>query len=178
VSRHGSRSGLNRINVYVLIVFGVAFGFVEAAVVYYLRTLIGPRFNDTVAHYRTLLNLGFITFVSPAHSLLINRRTADVELVRESATIIMLACVAWLAGRGLRQRAGAFLVGFACWDLSYYIFLRLIDHWPSSLLTKDVFFLIPVAWIGPVLTPIVISTGLLVAGIRLYAYSPARAATG
>jgi len=157
-----------RADLALLTAFGVAFGFVEAAVVYYLRRLV--RFHQTypLSHYKVLLNLGFITFVSPVHTVLVDRRVADVEALREAATLIMLLCVAYLAGRNWRGRLGAFLVAFACWDLAYYLFLRLIDHWPTSLLTRDVYFLIPVAWIGPVLTPLLISLALLALGVWLY----------
>ncbi len=160
--------GPRRTNLIVLVVFGVAFGFVEAAVVYYLRTLIHFDGNYALPRYRVLLNLGFITFVSPVHSLLLNHRISDVEVTRESATIVMLACVAFVAARPWRQRVGAFLVCFACWDLAYYLFLRIIDDWPRSLLTRDVFFLIPVTWIGPVITPIVLSFVILTLGAWLY----------
>jgi hypothetical protein len=151
-----------------LILFGVAFGFVEAAVVFYLRDLIHFRQNYSISHYKVLLNLGFITFVSPAHSLLLNHRVSDVEVARESATIVMLVCVSFLAARRTKQRFGAFLVSFACWDLAYYLFLRIIDDWPKSLFTRDVFFLIPVTWIGPVITPIIICIVMLAAGIKLF----------
>jgi hypothetical protein len=151
-----------------LICFGLAFGFVEAAVTYYLRLLIANRFEDALAHYKVLLNLGFITFARPTHSLLLNNRITTVETVREAATIIMLASVACVSAPALRQRLGAFLVGFACWDISYYLCLRIVDHWPTSLMTKDIYFLIPVTWIGPVITPLVISTVMLLAGSWLY----------
>lgn len=161
-------SSPRRTNLIVLVIFGVAFGFVEAAVVYYLRTLIHFDGNYAIPHYRVLLNLGFITFVSPAHSLLLNHRISDVEVTRESATLVMLACVAFVAAHRWRQRLGAFLVCFACWDLAYYLFLRVIDDWPTSLFTRDVFFLIPVTWIGPVITPIICSLVILVVGAKLY----------
>lgn len=157
-----------RTNVIVLVLFGVAFGFVEAAVVYYLRNLIHFDGNYVIPHYRVLLNLGFITFVSPVHSILLNRRISDVEVFRESSTIVMLACIAFVAASKWRQRLGAFLVCFACWDLAYYLFLRIIDDWPRSFLTRDVFFLIPVTWIGPVITPIVLSIVILLLGSWLY----------
>ena len=157
-----------RTNLLFLILFGVAFGFAEAAVVYYLRILLHFRDDYAISHYKVLLNLGFITFVSPVYSLLVNHRVSDIEVARESATIVMLICLAYLAGRHWRQRIGAFLVSFACWDLSYYFFLRILDNWPRNLMTKDVYFLIPVTSIGPVITPIVISALLLVLGIKLY----------
>ena len=115
-----------------------------------------------------LLNLGVITFVSPSHSLLLNHRVSDVEIARETSTIVMLVCVSFLAATRTRQRVGAFLIGFATWDLAYYLFLRIIDDWPKSLFTRDVFFLIPVTWIGPVLTPIIICLVMLAVGVKLF----------
>jgi hypothetical protein len=168
VLRFARENDVRRTNLGVLIVFGVAFGFVEAAVVYYLRALIHFHQNYAIAHYRVYLNLGFITFVSPAHALLLNHRIGDVEVARESATIVMLACIAFVAAPRWRQRLGAFLVCFACWDLAYYLFLRIIDDWPRSLFTRDVFFLIPVTWIGPVITPIILSFVILAIGSKLY----------
>lgn len=162
------RSARHQVNALALVVFGVAFGFVEAAVVYYLRLLISYRFTATLTHYRVLLNLGAIEFVRPAHALLATTRVADVEVTREGATLVMLLALALVAGSTWRQRIGAFLIGFSAWDLSYYLFLRIIDHWPESPMTRDVFFLIPVASIGPVLTPLVLFTVLLVVGLRLY----------
>lgn len=151
-----------------LVVFGAAFGYVEAAVVYYLRVLMRFHRNYPIGHYKVLLNLGFITFITTKHSLLLTRRVGDVEVAREVATIVILICVSYLAGRGLRQRLAALLITFACWDIMYYVFLKLLDNWPSSLLTKDVFFLIPVPWIGPVLTPLVIAIVMLAVGVKLY----------
>jgi hypothetical protein len=151
-----------------LVVFGTAFGFVEAAVVYYLRFLLKFNVNLVPTNYKVLLNLGFITFVSPQHPVLINSRLNAIEITREAATIIMLAAIAFVASKSLKQRFGAFLVCFACWDITYYIFLKIVDNWPSSLMTKDVFFLIPVTWIGPVVTPLVISVVMLIAGSRLF----------
>ena len=136
--------------------------------VFYLRNLIHFHQNYSISHYRVFLNLGFITFVSPSHSLLLNHRVSDVEVARETCTIIMLVCVSFLAARRTRQRVGAFLVGFATWDLTYYLFLRIIDDWPKSLFTRDVFFLIPVTWIGPVITPIIICFIMLAVGIKVF----------
>jgi hypothetical protein len=146
----------------------VAFGFVEAAVVYYLRALANFHQNYAFSPYKVYLNLGFITFVSPIHSLIVDHRISVVEVTREGATIVMLASVAYVSAKSWKARAGAFLVTFGCWDLAYYLFLRIEDNWPRSLFTKDVFFLIPVTWIGPVITPIVLSIVILVVGSKLY----------
>ena len=89
-------------------------------------------------------------------------------MVRESATLVMLIALAVLAGSRARERWGAFLVAFSAWDLSYYLFLRIIDGWPNSLFTRDVFFLLPVPSIGPVLTPLVMFSVALVVGVALW----------
>jgi hypothetical protein len=164
----------NQLNLLSLIIFGAAFGFIEAATVYYLRGLLNFHTGYIINNYHTLLNLGFITFVSPIHTLLINNRISTIEIIREMATIILLLAVAFIAGRNRRQRLGAFLVSFACWDIAYYVFLKLIDNWPGNLLAKDVYFLIPVTWIGPVLTPLIISTVMLAIGIRIYRQQPVK----
>lgn len=71
-----------------------------------------------------------------------------------------------LAGRDTLQRLAYFLYTFAVWDIFYYVWLKLLLDWPSSFLTWDVLFLIPVPWIGPVLAPLICSlTMVLMAGI-------------
>ena len=54
------------------------------------------------------------------------------------------------------------------WDLTYYLFLRVLDGWPAALTDRDVFFLIPVTWVGPVLTAVVASTVVLVVASWVY----------
>ena len=71
-------SKLNSTSLLFLVIFGVAFGFVEAAVVYYLRDLMNFHTNYAISNYKILLNLGFITFVSPIHSLLINNHVTTI----------------------------------------------------------------------------------------------------
>ena len=151
-----------------LTIFGSAFGYVEATVVFYLRYLINFHTNYNVSNYKVLLNLGFITFISPVHSLLVNNRISTAEVFREAATIIMLIAISYLAGSNKKQRFGAFLVSFAAWDIMYYVFLKILDSWPNSLFTKDIFFLIPVPLLGPIITPIIISTIMFIVGCWLY----------
>jgi hypothetical protein len=170
--RLGSRERTSFVDLVFLVIFGIGFGYVEAAVVYYLRALIKFHENYSLSHFKVRLNLGFITFVQPAHTLLLTRRIADIEVVREAMTIVMLICVAYLSSKVWSRRCGAFLVCFACWDISYYGWLRLLDDWPRSLFTRDVFFLIPVTWIGPVITPLVICAVMLVVGAVLYLDQP------
>ena len=120
-----------------LIVFSIAMGFLEGAVVVYLRMIYYPHGFD----------FPLTTF---------DLKTGLVEFVREAATIIMLVGVSVLAGKNKYQRWAFFLIAFAVWDLIYYVALKLILGWPSSLFTWDILFLIPVPWVGPVLSPILV----------------------
>jgi hypothetical protein len=168
IARGGSRDLAGKLA--ALVAFGTGFAFVEAAVVYYLRTILGVSTNYILppSASKPLLNLGAIAFIVPPHPLIVNSAITRAETIREAATLVMLIAVGYLAGSNRRGRVAAFWVAFAAWDLGYYLFLKLLTGWPSGLMTKDIYFLIPVAWIGPVLTPVIISTGLLIWGARSY----------
>jgi len=127
-------------------IFGIAMGFLEAIVVVYLRQIYYPQ--------------GFDFPLNPLSS-----KTLSVEWLREIATIIMLVTIGVIAGKNHLQKLSYFLYSFATWDIFYYVGLKLLLNWPPSFLTWDILFLIPVAWIGPVLAPITCSlTMILLAG--------------
>jgi hypothetical protein len=151
-----------------LFIFGVAFGFLEAVVVYYLRQLIGYQAGYSVGQVKVLLNLGVIAFIEPSTSLLKNQTLGAVEGFRELATILMLLSISWVSAEKFRQRLGAFLITFSLWDLFYYLFLHVLTGWPGSFLDIDVFFLIPVPWVGPVITPVIIFIILFSLGVWLF----------
>lgn len=141
---HRSSSNLGRW--LTVVIYALAMAWVESAVVFYLRTMIGrlePYQPDPLPIVR-----GF----------------APVELVRELATMVMLLAVGWLAGRTWRVRIGYSAVAFGVWDISYYAFLKIMCGWPHSLLDWDVLFLLPLPWWGPVLAPILISMLLILWG--------------
>ena len=122
--------------------FGAAFGFVEAAVVAYLQAAIG--LSPATADPLTVPQI-------PPHLL-------RIEVTREAATIVMLLAVAFLAAQRSRERWALFLYMFALWDLVYYAGLRVLTGWPTSLLSVDVLFLIPVPWVAAVWYPVLVST--------------------
>ena len=139
-----------RNRIFWLLAFSIAMGFLEAAVVIYLRELYYPK--------------GF-TFPLT----LMTDTNAIVELLREAATIIMLLGLGILAGRTYNERFAFFISSFAIWDIFYYVFLKLFLDWPESFFTWDILFLIPVPWIGPVIDPIIISlTMILLAACLVY----------
>lgn len=119
-----------------LVVFAIAMGFLEAAVVVYLRELYYPN-----------------GFAFPL--VVLDPRVGLVEILREAATLIMLVSMAALVGENMSQRIAFFLIAFAVWDIFYYVFLKLTLGWPSSVFTWDILFLIPAPWVGPVLSPLI-----------------------
>jgi len=125
--------------------FGIAFEFVEAAVVVYLHTAIGlPTGNDGMLEYAPPLK-------GLPHNLLV------IEMFREAATIAMLASLALLGARRARERRAMFLYTFAIWDLAYYAGLWATVRWPPSLLADDILFLIPVPWVSDMWYPVLVS---------------------
>jgi len=57
------------------------------------------------------------------------------------------------------------VIAFGTWDISFYLFLKLLLGWPPSLLTWDILFIIPVPWVGPVIAPVLVSTAMIATGI-------------
>jgi hypothetical protein len=132
--------------------FAVAFGFVEAAVVVYLRAatgLLGAAPESAYQQAQLLQGL-------PA-------KLMRIEVLREAATIVMLASVALLAATKTRARWAMFLWTFAIWDIVYYVGLWTFIRWPGSLRETDVLFLIPVPWLAPVWFPVAVSVLMMAA---------------
>ncbi len=144
--------------------YAVGMGYVEAAVVVYLRKLFYPH-GFFIAERVGFPFLKFSANVPELNPL--DAHTLAVEVGREVATMLMLAMVGWLGGAGRRSRWGHFLVAFAVWDLTYYGWLRLLIGWPESLATTDVLFLIPCPWIAPVWLPMLASCGMIATGVWL-----------
>lgn len=128
--------------------FSIAMGFLETAVVVYLRALYYPDGFD-------------FPLVD------IDLPIAITELGREAATIIMLVGIGVIAGQTSTQRFAWFLYSFAIWDIFYYVFLKVILDWPASLFTWDILFLIPLPWVGPVICPVIISASMILLSVLL-----------
>jgi hypothetical protein len=123
----------------VVAIFAMAMAWVEAGVVYDLRTL-----TDRIQPYQQ-------------NPLPVGGVLEQVEVVRESATLVMILMVGILAGRTWRNRVGYAAIAFGIWDILYYVFLKVICGWPHSLLDWDILFLVPLPWWGPVLAPVCIA---------------------
>jgi len=140
-----------------VVLFAVAMAWVEAATVFYLRVMV-----DRVDPYQP-------------NPLPMDGIVEPVELVREAATLVMLAAIGVLAGRNGRTRLGYAAIAFGVWDVFYYVFLKLISGWPSSLFDWDVLFLLPLPWWGPVLAPVCIALLMIAWGTQVTGRAAGRA---
>jgi hypothetical protein len=137
----------------IIVVFGIAFGYIEAAVVVYLRQIFHPD--------------GF-TFPMNVFGIdAISRRILLAEIGRETATIVLIFTGAWLFGHNRQQRFAYFMIIFAVWDIFYYIWLKVLLDWPASIMDWDILFLIPVTWASPILYPVLISITLIIFAVAI-----------
>jgi hypothetical protein len=130
----------------LVVIFAIAMAWVEAACVYDLRVMV----DRLEPHQSNPLPLAGVP--------------GEVELVREAATLVMLFAVGALAGRTSRARFAYAAIAFGVWDIFYYVWLKVICDWPTSLLDWDVLFLLPVPWWGPVVAPACIALLMIVWG--------------
>jgi hypothetical protein len=135
----------------VVAAFAAAMAVCETVTVFYLERLLGggPRVPG---------------FRFPEHYL-------TIERAREAATMVMLLAVGFLAGPHWRARAACFLFAFGIWDIGYYIALHALTGWPTSLDSRDLLFLIPGAWWGPVWEPLAVSSAFIAVALALLALS-------
>jgi hypothetical protein len=144
---------------FIVVLFAIGMAWVEAASVYYLRAMV-----DRIEPYQ-------------ANPLPIRGVLGPVELVRETATLVMLLTIGMLAGRTWHTRLGYTAIAFGFWDILYYVFLRVICDWPKSLFDWDILFLLPLPWWGPVFAPICIALLMIVWGTFATQFTTRSAAT-
>ena len=141
-----------------VVAFSIAFAWVESAVVVYLREIYfdGSFYFPIVVQWED------------------GKRVVDtlmrIELGREIATIIMLVTVGCIIGKNAIQKFCFFMIVFGIWDIFYYFWLWIMVGWPESLMTWDLLFFIPLPWVGPVITPLLIAITMVVAGFLIIYY--------
>ena len=154
--------------VAALFLFGISFGYLEAGVVVYLRAIYDPIRHQLHPDRGADELFPLISPQELAASGPENPRRLLIELGREASTIVMLAAFGLAAGRNFNQRMAAFAVVFGLWDIFFYVFLKLMIHWPRSLFTWDILFLIPLPWVGPVIAPVIVALTLVVCGLASF----------
>lgn len=125
-----------------LTLWGITFGYIEAAIVIYIREIYYPN-----------------GFQFPV--ILAENHVALVEIIREAMTLIILWMTAQLTRRTFHGKLAVFMFLFGVWDIVYYIVLKIFLGWPDSLATWDILFLLPFPWVGPVWAPVVVSIALI-----------------
>jgi hypothetical protein len=150
-------------NLAALTFWAIAFAFVEAAVVDYLRAIYYPI--DKGGFQFPLLTLDQVVAMGDEHW-----RRLLIELGRELSTLIMLATMAIAVGKTGREMWAYFLISFGVWDISFYLWLKLFLDWPSSVMTWDLLFLLPVPWVSPVLAPVLVSILMIACGLIILYY--------
>jgi len=151
--------------VAALFLFGISFGYVEAAVVVYLRAIHNPIRARLHPERGPNDLFPLITSRELGNAGPENERRLAIEIGREAATMFMLGAVALAAARNLHQWIAAFAIVFGVWDIAFYAFLKLFIHWPESLSTWDILFLIPLPWVGPVWAPLLVAFSMIVCGL-------------
>ena len=144
----------------LVVTFAAGMAWVEAACVYYLRVMV-----DRVQPYQP-------------DPLPMRGNLGEVELVREAATLLMLAMTGMLAGRTWRARLAYAAIAFGSWDILYYVFLRIMSGWPVSPFDWDILFLLPLPWWGPVLAPVSIASLMILWGTLVTQWHDSTKATG
>lgn len=120
----------------LLTLFAIAMAQIEAAIVVHLRTIYYPE--DPLSLFPLAL---------------FSHRDLGIELVREAATLIMIATLSFLTARKFRDAFVVFVFVFGVWDIFYYVWLKVMIGWPTAWGEWDVLFLIPWPWFGPWITP-------------------------
>jgi len=132
----------------IVVLFAVAFAYIESAVVVYLRAIFYPE--GFTFPLRNLLK------VDPTQKYLVL-----TEIGREAATLVLMLTACILFGRNRHQRFAYFIAIFAVWDIFYYVWLKVLLDWPASIMDWDILFMIPAIWASAVLYPLIISAMML-----------------
>ncbi len=132
---------------FLVFLFAAAFGYLEAAIVIYIRALFFPD-----------------GFAFPLPPTLLDKFVI-IEIGREFCTMVMLLAVGGLASSKRWSRFAFFIFAFGIWDIFYYIWLKVLIDWPESFFTWDILFLIPNIWVGPVLSPLIVAFSMCFGGL-------------
>ena len=146
--------------------YAAAFGYGEALVVVYIRRLGGmpPGLDYPAIWAQRGLAWNGANVIGEMRRI----GVYDTEYGREIATLLLLLGPAMAAGRTGRERLGLYLLTFAVWDETFYLWLKLWTGFPQSLASTDIYFLVPIAWYGPVWFPVlVVMPALIFVSLRL-----------
>src|SRR5258708_5891646 len=105
--------------VAALFLFGISFGYVEAAVVVYLRAIYDPIRRHLHPERGPNDLFPLITSQELAKTGPENPRRLVIEIGREAATMLMLGAVALAVARNIHDWIAAFAIAFGVWDICF-----------------------------------------------------------
>lgn len=149
---NAENSGLAK-RLTLAVAFSIAFGYIESAVVVYLRAIFYPD--------------GFTFPLAMFDATALGRRLMVTEIGREAATLVLIVTAAWLFGTNRQERVAYSLLIFAVWDIFYYVWLKVLLDWPASITDWDVLFLIPTIWASGVLYPVLVATAMFLFAVAI-----------
>ncbi|MGD9497028.1 MAG: hypothetical protein AB7Y46_12090 [Armatimonadota bacterium] len=94
-------------------------------------------------------------------------RTVALEQTRQAASVLLLAAVAFVAGRNGLQQWGTFIFTLGAWTVLRYAAIRTITNWPESLASTDLITLLPRPAYVPVWMALVAGLALSGLGVAL-----------
>ena len=141
------RENLKKVSLLGL--FAIAMAYLEAAVVY-LRELYYPDNILSLFPLRTFTAMDL-----------------RIEILREFSTFVMLILVSLFAFKQRTKRWAAFFFTWGVWDIFYYVWLKILIGWPVHWADWDILFLIPVPWIAPFITPVIVAFFFMIAGLLI-----------
>lgn len=141
--------------------FAIGMAYVEAAVVVYLRELY---YADNIL---SLFPLRSFTIAD-----------LRIEIFREVATFVMLIFISLLAFTENIKRWAAFFFTWGVWDVFYYVWLKILIGWPVYWTDWDILFLIPVPWLAPFITPVIVAFFFVIGSLLIFLKNVEKLRTG
>jgi hypothetical protein len=149
----------------LLILFGVAFGYAEAATVVYIRVMYEPIHQRLFPDRAPNDLFPFISLERWAREAPSYTQGPGLKIGREVSTIVLVAVMAWGVSRTVAQWFASFTLCFGVWDLAYYLWLWVLTGWPASLFDWDMLFVVPLPWVAPVLAPLLVAATMTATGV-------------
>lgn len=155
-----------------LAVIALAIGFLQAASTFYLREIYSTKTllpSWGIANKDIMFKTGDLMVLKKdtAVRILLDSNLLAAEQARQLAVFALIIGIVYFFGKDIKERGSLLLFIGGLAGVSYHAFLYALAHWPSSLLTKDVFALIPTPIIVPIYMSLLLSALALIGGTYL-----------
>ena len=90
-----------------------------------------------------------------------------IEIFREFSTLVMLILVSLFAFTQRIKRWAAFFFTWGVRDIFYYVWLKILIRWPAHWTDWGILVLIPVPWVAPFITPVMMAFFFMLGGLLI-----------